>query len=52
MNNEDQDNDRIQDSLDNMSNLKLRQSSLQKHRVELIQVKQKFIGLLEKLQTS
>ena len=50
--NQDDDNDRIEDSLDNMSNMKLRQSSLEKHQKELIQVKQKFITLLEKLQAS
>lgn len=44
--------DRIEDSLDNLNNNKLRQSSLDKFRTLLAQIKQKFVSSLEKLQSS
>jgi hypothetical protein len=44
--------DKIEDSLDNLNLNKLRQSSMDKYKLQIIQIKNKFINSLEKLQSS
>jgi hypothetical protein len=44
--------DKIEDSLDNLNLNKLRQSSMDKYKLQIIQVKNKFVNSLEKLQSS